>query len=261
MNILFWNVQKKDLSLAANQICIDEKIDLCIFAEASNLDESIITTNSFNKIVTLNNLSIFTKYSSSIVKVIHESMRYSLLLVNSPISGDVFICCLHLISKFNYSDTSILLEVQILMREIDKRKSEYNISHVIICGDFNQNPYEPAMVSAACFNATCDRTIAKKMSRQVLGKSYDYYYNPMWKFYAATSRPYGTYFHHSSTHDTIHWNILDQFIISSSLLDLISDNDFKIVTKNKNDSFVNRVGVINKKNFSDHLPIVMNSNI
>ncbi|MGY3854675.1 hypothetical protein ACW5W8_17880 [Aeromonas aquatilis] len=261
MNILFWNVQKKDLSLAANQICVDEKIDLCIFAEANNLNESVIANNSFNKIVTLNNLSIFTKYSSSIIKIVHESMRYSLLLLNSPISGDVLICCLHLISKISYSEISIVLEVQMLMKEIDKRKDEYDTSHVIICGDFNQNPYEPAMVSAACFNATCDREIAKKGTRKILGNNYDYYYNPMWKFYATTSRPYGTYFHHSSTHETIHWNILDQFIFSSSLLDLISDNDVKIVTKSKHDSFIKKDGVINKRTFSDHLPIVMNSNI
>lgn len=261
MNILFWNVQKKDLSLDATQLCVDEKIDICIFAESNNLNEAIITTNSFNKIPTLSNLSILTKYSSSLIKIVHESMRYSLLLVQSPISGNILICCVHLISKNNYSELSIAIETQRLMQEITKRKSTHNTSHVIICGDFNQNPYDPGMVSAACFNATCDRKIAQKNSRIVLGNIYDYYYNPMWKFYASTSRPYGTFFHHGSAHETIHWNILDQFIFSPSLLNLISDDDIKIITKNKYNSFINKHGVIDRKTFSDHLPIVMCSNI
>jgi exonuclease III len=140
-------------------------------------------------------------------------------------------------------------------------KSRESVEHMIICGDFNQNPYDSGVVAGGCFNATSDRMIAKKMKRIIQGKPYLYFYNPMWKFYGSSERPFGTYFYKSSDHIVVNWNILDQFLISSSLLDSVSDNDFRIITKTKKHNFLRKNGNIDFRNYSDHLPILMSSNL
>lgn len=45
------------------------------------------------------------------------------------------------------------------------------------------NPFEKGLIKANGLNAVMDSSIAKKKSRKVQGKSYKFFYNPMWGFW------------------------------------------------------------------------------
>lgn len=261
MKILFWNLQKKDLTFVSDDVCRHFDADLCAFAEGDNFDHALFSNDPYRRLGKLSNIILYTKYSSSVIKVIDEGNRYCSVVINSPVHGKVLICFTHMISALHSSNESRVIESQNLMSNVLAVKQRENIEHVIICGDLNQNPYDSGIVAAGCFNATGDRLIASKMKRKVLGKTYSYFYNPMWRFYGANNRPYGTYFHKSSDHVTVNWNILDQFIFSASLLNLINDEDVIIVTEVAKHKLIRQDGNIDYKRYSDHLPILMSSNI
>lgn len=261
MKILFWNIQKKDLHKAINLLIDDIDIDVAIFAEGKNLKPSSFIKKGYENLKTLSKLSVFSRLSNDILYVIAEGDRFTCLIFESPISGKILIFAIHLISKVNSSASSRVIESRILSEEIVRIKKEYEIDHIVICGDFNQNPYEEGVASGGCFNATQDKDIALKMKRVIQGKEYFYFYNPMWKFYGSNSRPHGTYFHRTSDHMAINWNILDQFLISPSLLNLVDDDSFEILFKTDNINLVRMNGNINYKQYSDHLPILMTANI
>ena len=59
---------------------------------------------------------------------------------------------------------------------------EENAGHqrTILVGDFNMNPFETGMVAARGLHGVMSRHIAQRGSRTVQGRSYPFFYNPMW---------------------------------------------------------------------------------
>ncbi|MCQ8179602.1 endonuclease/exonuclease/phosphatase family protein [Methylomonas sp. SURF-1] len=261
MKILFWNLQRKDLTTVSLDLCRHFDVDIFAFAEGQNFDHNLFSIKSYKRLKSLSNIVLYTKYSNSIIKVVDDGARYCSVLITTPVNGRILICFVHMISALHSSNEARVIESQTLMSNILAIRERENLDHIILCGDFNQNPYDSGVIAAACFNATGDRLVAAKMKRKVLGSTYSYFYNPMWRFYGAKSRPYGTYFHKSSDHVVVNWNILDQFIFSASLLDSISDEDIHIVTEADKHKLVRKDGNIDYKRYSDHLPILMTSNI
>lgn len=261
MNLLFWNLKKKQLSSYAIQLCRDQSVDICAFAESDCIDDALFNNEGMRRIKTNSNIALFSRYSSKIIKVIMEGRRYSIILLNSPISGIVMICVVHLVSAASASGETRIIETTLLANEIRNAQKLHASSHTIIFGDFNQNPYDAGMVAGGCFNATADRMIAEKMQRIIQGRPHPYMYNPMWKFYGSKVRPFGTYFYSSSDHMAVNWNILDQFLISPSLLHKVCDNDFKIITNIGSHQLIRNNGNINARVYSDHLPILMKSKL
>ncbi len=252
---------KKDLATVSLDVCKHFDVDICAFAESENIDHDVFLRNAYRRLKSFSNIVLYTKYSQSVIKVVDDGSRYCLALITTPVSGKILICFVHMISALHSSNEARVIESQTLMSNILAVKQRENLDHIILCGDFNQNPYDSGVIAAACFNATGDRLVAAKMKRKVLGYTYSYFYNPMWRFYGAKSRPYGTYFHKSSDHVVVNWNILDQFIFSASLLDLISDEDIYIITEAGSHKLIRKDGNIDYKRYSDHLPILMALNI
>lgn len=266
MNILFWNINKKNIVKELCEISNLHKVDLIVLCEnIVEMSELVKTLNKGNSNYKISNsivcdkISILSKFNLSKIKLVLETKRWTIRKIIHPLYNPFLIVAVHLPSKYSWNESSQFTETIVLRDSIEKAMIESGISRVIVIGDLNMNPFENSVISTKGMHATCDRNIAKKIEKTVQGTKYRYFYNPMWNFLGDDSigNVPGTYYFHGSEHAVHNWNIFDQILLSPELLDSVDNSDIQILTSSTSFSLVNINGIINKKLYSDHLPILV----
>jgi endonuclease/exonuclease/phosphatase family metal-dependent hydrolase len=123
---------------------------------------------------------------------------------------------------------------------------EVGHDRTIVIGDFNLDPYSPAMVGIAGFNAM----MTPRPTRRVAGRSRATFYNPMWNEFGDRSGSPGTYYLGSPRALGYFWHMLDQVLIRPSRVDHIESvhviDDVALVSPRARRPL---------RSVSDHLPI------
>ncbi|MFJ7917188.1 MULTISPECIES: hypothetical protein [unclassified Lysinibacillus] len=281
---LFWNINKKNCSDLIVKLVDELSIDVIILAEliqqnASNKGQGnaislanlisnlniktgkkfISRFNSGQKIVLIDSLQNGQNVSSDEDKRL-SSCKYR---INNE---DILVVGVHLRDRYTHN-VDDLFDLAGQHREfIDS----YNVDKVIAIGDFNMNPYEKGIMGATGFNAIFSKEeICYNPDRNFGIKKTPFYYNASWDAYKLKS-PQGTYYYENKdTSLNPYWNLLDQVLFSSAMMDTYIGDSFKIITtisgnqllrdkKSKTTKITKKV--INKK-ISDHLPIVFEVDI
>jgi len=73
-----------------------------------------------------------------------------------------------------------MLECTNLSNAIVEEERKAGHSRTILVGDLNMNPFEKGVIAAAGLHAVASRRIAERIERTVQGRSYPFFYNPMW---------------------------------------------------------------------------------
>jgi len=101
------------------------------------------------------------------------------------------------------------------------------------------------------------KQVAQRKTRRVSGRDFDLFYNPMWSHFGdAGNRPSGTFYYEKAEHVNYFWHIFDQVLLRPDLIGGFAD-DLKILTMAGNIPLVDRNGRPDRKNASDHLPILL----
>lgn len=280
---LFWNIkdtynnERFDLlnTYAKNS-------DIIILAEAQN---AIINhrINNFSLVQPYQTsgrewIKIFVKNGSSTkfqLTRVEELFKKRVCVVRLKINTkkDLFIVGVHLNSKTGIDEKTQLLLNNKASQEIhDFFQTNHN--RAIIVGDFNHNPFESILNSSFTFNSIPNREIIKRLEHRIyLRKRKVLFYNPMWNFIGDhdfqtnQERINGTYFFREDRHKTIdqlHWNLLDQVLVSKPIIDSINPQDIQIITGYNNgtqninladSSFFALTKSYLNPDYSDHLPI------
>jgi len=262
MNILFWNLNKKDLTDVIVEIAEEYDIDLFVFCEYLLNDFKFLSAlnnknQAFEEVESFENrLKIFSTFDAQKFKPLAFSDKWGIYEVERMGYPKFIFTTVHLPSKRYFSSDSQYIEIELLNDKIKESIDKTNNNNVVLLGDFNVNPYEKGMVTTKGLHSTMDKRVALTGSREVQGKFYDFYYNPMWNFLGDESigNVTGTYFYRNSEHISYDWNIFDQVLYSPSLINFINVKDIDIVFKTKSFNLVNNNGRIDKK-YSDHLPL------
>jgi len=145
--------------------------------------------------------------------------------------------------------------VQYLADEIRFVENEQGHNRSILIGDFNMNPYDRGMNLAMGLNAMMTRSCVAPGHRTFLGKTYDFFYNPMWSLFGdGADGPAGTFYNTSSQGD-YGWNMLDQVIIRHSLVNVFQG--VRIMTHAGKNCLIDAKGRPDSRKASDHLPIMV----
>ena len=91
-------------------------------------------------------------------------------------------------------------------------------------------------------------------------KEYEKMYNPMWNLFGDFEYPPGTYYRTDSKMYNPCWYMLDQVIISQSMIPFMIREKLKIIIECRNKPLYTKNGYPNS-NISDHFPIVCEFNI
>lgn len=257
MKILLWNTKKNKINKLLGELVEQENADYVALIEYDDdIDELIGILNEkgrkYNKYVTIgaDNMVAFGKLTN--VKPGPHEKRYSIQVVNDT----MIICCIHLSSRLygDYPDRQ-LIDAQKIVSEIKNYEKENDMYNTVVIGDFNANPYDKMCLGALGFHAVPIRTVAKKGRRKVEDSYFDMFYNPTWNLLGDFNYPPGTFFHGGSNPVNSFWHLLDQVLLSPTLIDSFNEESLKIVYKVNGKKIINEEGHPDKQ-ISDHLPIM-----
>jgi len=233
MNILFWNLNKKDLTDVIKEIAEKYDIDIFVFCEYAIDDYKFITSlNNQSKIFNevenydLNRLKVFSSIDTKKFKPLEFSDFWGIYEVERTGYPKFILTTVHLPSKMWFTSDSQSTEIEFLSDDIKESVDKTNNKNVVLLGDFNVNPFEKGMITTKGLHSTMDKRIALTGGRKVQNRFFEFYYNPMWNFLG----------------------------FSPSLVNFINIKDIEIVIKTKSFNLVNNNARIDKK-YSDHLPL------
>jgi len=267
LNILFWNLNRKELHYPLAVMAKEQRADIIIVAEAENLDTEAFlwrlnTLKSeyydANEFSLSERILFFTKFDPSHLQSIREDKtdRYVFRLLTLPTLKQLIIGGVHLPDQFHYTKSSRKSFATDVKNELERIEEELEIKNTFIVGDFNMNPFEDGMFHTDGFNAVSSKSLALKLNRVVFGRKYSYFYNPSWSLMGDLyEEPPGTFFYNQSGYDSYSWNVLDQLIMRPSLIENFDNQSYKIITRFAATSLLTAGERPNKNKYSDHLPV------
>jgi hypothetical protein len=166
----------------------------------------------------------------------------------------------HLTSKNQHSECDQGMLAVEVAKEIVRVEDEVGHQRTVFVGDLNMNPFEMGLTSAMALHAVMTTDLAKRSVRVVDGKSYRFFYNPMWGFFGdRTSGPPGTYFHQSSKPVECFWHMFDQLLLRPKLAECLAD--VRILDRIGGKPLITVKKGRPSSKFSDHLPLAFSLNL
>jgi hypothetical protein len=264
ISFLLWNLHKKELLPTISKIVRLYGIDVLILIESCEEISKVLLTlnhsvrgNLFDHPFTnCDHVQIFTKFPATFMRPVHESGRYTIRHLQLPGLMDLIIVAAHFISKVNASADSQTSEMIEFAHDIRNVEMQFGHLRTLVTGDLNMNPFETGVVTANGLHGIMERNIVKKRFRVIQGRSYDYFYNPMWNLLGdCTNGPPGTYYESRAEMVNYFWNMYDQVLIRSELLPVFDNKYLKIISSIEEESLLNENGIPDAMKYSDHLPI------
>ncbi|WP_368914592.1 endonuclease/exonuclease/phosphatase family protein [Exiguobacterium acetylicum] len=260
MNTIFWNVNLKKVNLNLIKLFEKHDLDILILAEYKDNDKALLREGLKSGIEIFsipqgicNRIKIFSKYKPSNFELILETEYYVIVSFSHKTLGKILIVSVHLPSKTNANEIDMLVEGINLKKDINHAENIVGYKNTILVGDFNMNPFEKPMITAAALHALPTKNEVRDEERTIRFKNYNMFYNPMWKFIAEEEN--GTYYYSSPPQDGFRWNYFDQVMVRPGICENITDVKIikeiggkRIVTKKETPL----------KTYSDHLPIYFN---
>lgn len=244
MNYLFWNTHKNiDINPILRDLITENCISIVVLAEyTADINDLIRLLYDSGVImehiptVGCDRIHILGRIDFHIEPQLQTD--YASIQV---IGRDTILCCVHLNSQI-YSDHVSRREIVIeqIINDILKLENGLNTTNTIIVGDFNINPYDNSCVNARYFHGIPIYEDAMRESRNIAGKEFRMFYNPMWNFLGDFKEPYGTYYRSAADTFNPYWHIYDQVIIRPSLRSRFVDGNLKIITGSANVSLLDK---------------------
>ena len=265
IKVLFWNLNNKNLVFPIRDLIVENCPDVVAMVETRNLDIPTLLNKLRTDMMEWNaievspksDIRVLSKKEIDIVPFKEES-HYSIYKIKKNDEIAILLVVVHLLSKMNKSDEGQLFCTSNVSRELVKYEQElFGTSDfkTIIVGDFNMQPYEPAMCGPMGFNATMSACQAKKITRKAAEEEVYFYYNPMWALMGANRLVQGSYYNtNDNNYHAIYWYSFDSVLLRPHFVDCFNWDYFEIIEKTEKHNFVPNT-TIDKEHYSDHLPI------
>ncbi len=202
-------------------------------------------------------IKIFTRFDSALLVDFFNDpiggLTIRRLYLGEP--GGLLLAVLHYPSRVNWDRDDQTLESPMLAQDTGRAEETAGIFRTILVGDFNMNPFDPGMIGAQALHAVITKQLAQREDRDVRGRPYRFFYNPMWGFFGdRTGGPPGTYYLHSSKPGQFFWNMYDQVLVRPALIEKLVN--VQILDTDGRSSLLTRFGLPSDAYGSDHLPLL-----
>ena len=269
VSFLFWNVMKRPLQTHLARIVSHHRVNVVMVAEcniATNEIEAVLQESTGQPYYFSAPLSdtdrkeekiqLFTTFQSEVIAPQFSEPMGRLVIRRFSIPGvpDTLLAMVHLVSLTNFDRDDQSDLAQIMAKDIIRAEMDTGISRTILVGDLNMNPFDRGVSSATGFHGVMTKQRAAQGNREVQGRSYRFFYNPMWGFFGdQTPGPAGTF--HRSAGDSLNyfWNIYDQVLLRPELMEGL--RALHILDSDSVESLVTPNGTPISSRISDHLPL------
>lgn len=264
LNVLFWNVGKKDLTGQIVNLTRSRTIDVIVLAEspvssiqlirALNTDGSYYFPN--DPISQCRKITIVTRFHYDFITPVEEDSRLTVRHVKLPTGENFLLTGLHLVDKRSFSAESQNEAASSTSAQLSRVESRLQVDRHVVLGDFNMNPFETGMIKANGFHGTMSSKVAERGSRVVQQQEYPYFYNPTWGLFGDLNKDAsGTYYYQRAEHVNYEWNVFDQVLLRPSMVGNFVKGSLKIVESDGVASLLTNRNVPDKNTYSDHLPL------
>jgi exonuclease III len=254
MKLIYWNTKGFIDFEVYEDLLIKYSPDILFTSET---DSSFLTSHkaSFNKI----GYNLIDNPGCERIKILsHKDCNCELGIQNKfytcIIIDDINVISVHFPSQMYHHMDALKYNLRKFRNKIDDEIGESSDKPILIIGDVNVNPYEPAMINFDGFMAT-NSIKSRKRIKSIDDEVREPYYNPTWRLYADNIFPGTKKYPRPSgfSHDIIEFHFLDQVLLSEKLKNNIESDKISVVTKTDKFDLLNEK--YNKVNFSDHLPL------
>ncbi|MCX7015721.1 MAG: hypothetical protein NTW86_24740 [Candidatus Sumerlaeota bacterium] len=261
---LFWNLHGRRLARKVSNLASLCRADVVMLAECQigaveildHLNKSV-TEFHYAASIGCDKIKVFTRFPDTYARPVFEEDRLTIRHVRLPGLKEILLAVVHFPSKRNWSDASQSAECVRLADTIRKAEKEVGHQRTALVGDLNMNPFEAGMLSAIGLHGVMCKRIAQKRSREVQGREYPYFYNPMWSLMGDESPgPPGTYYYASSEQNVVFWNTFDQVLLRPELIARFDFKSLKVLVGDGTEDLLKTDGTPDTKIGSDHLPLV-----
>ncbi|WP_227255029.1 endonuclease/exonuclease/phosphatase family protein [Frigoriglobus tundricola] len=175
-------------------------------------------------------------------------------LVLDPIP-ELLVALAHLPSKLHAAGETQTLAVAELVADIARAERRRKHQSTVVVGDMNMNPFEAGVAGAGGLHGVMSAAVAARASREIQGREYQLFYNPMWSVMGDRSLgPPGTFYRSAAEAVNYYWNTYDQVLLRPELADRLKRLD--VLSSDGVESLMTRTGLPDVANGSDHLPLL-----
>jgi hypothetical protein len=264
ITFLFWNLNKQPLEDRVSRLATKYSVDVLIPAECEvtpsvmvgALNTSGGKTYAFPASVDTK-IKVFTTLPQGDMQERYADpsgdMTIRLLKVGGP--PGVLLAAVHLPSKQDWSDSDQGFWTAELARQIRQEEGQVWENRTILVGDFNMNPFDHGITGAQGFHGVMTLDVARRWKREIKGRSYRFFYNPMWGLFGdRTHGPPGTFYLSASKPVNYFWNMYDQVMLRPAVAEKLSD--VRIIDHDGVDSLLTKFNLPDRTLGSDHLPVL-----
>src|SRR6185437_6371031 len=174
------------------------------------------------------------------------------LLIGSP--PGILLAIVHFPSRVHWDMVDQTLEATRLAGDILQTEDKVGHRRTVLVGDFNMNPFDPGMAGSTGLHAVMTRDLARRGEREVRGRPYRFFYNPMWGHFGdQTTGPPGSYYLRASKPLNYYWNLYDQVLVRPDLMDRL--RAVRLLDSDGQERLLTASGLPGDGNGSDHLPL------
>jgi len=255
---------KRPLQDRLARIVITQEVDVVILAECVEPSGNVltalnaVTAGAYHLPYSMGSkLHLFTRFEA----------RLTTDLFNDPIGGltirhlqigahpGILLAGVHFPSRVNWDRDDQTLEATTLANDIARTEAEQFNDRTVLVGDLNMNPFDPGIVGAQALHAVMTKRLASRQERDVRGRPYRFFYNPMWGHFGdRTDGPPATYYLSSSKPGNHFWHMYDQVLLRPALMNSL--REVRILDTDGMEPLVSPNGIPNQTGGSDHLPLL-----
>lgn len=264
LRLLFWNVGRLPRNEMIVSICQEHQVDVLVLAEFVDTSPTLASQLTSHGLTQLDpkeerktRLWCFAR-SALGFREVYEDVSGKLSLFEFFWNGErLNLATAHLASQLRVDRSnldSLAIEIADAIRQQENTRSN---DRTVLIGDLNLNPFDRGLVENKGFHAVMSKSQARDLSRKVHGRTYPFFYNPMWGYLGdRTPGPPGTFYYRESVPVSYDWNTFDQVLLRPSVLELL-DEEVAVLEKCNDRSLLDHNGRPDPNVGSDHLPLLV----
>jgi endonuclease/exonuclease/phosphatase (EEP) superfamily protein YafD len=257
LRLLFWNMGQRSFALElAVELCRELRPHLFVTAETPDgLLNGLLADHPGARLISrtdrLRAIALAPELSISAIAGGHYAEAFT--LQTSETCEQHLLVAVHVESQlWQQSPDDQGLVADQLHRFIEGVEARLGHGRTVVIGDFNMDPFSPAMVDIRGLNAMVTRRRAARGVRTARRIQRNTFYNPMWNLLGDDEPPSGSYYWKNPGARGYFWHMLDQVLVRGELSRNVSS--VRLMTGAGTQPLVSRQGLPLAK-ASDHLPL------
>ena len=261
ISFLFWNTKGNLLAERVGRIVASEQVDVVLLAEpgtpaaelAGYLEHA--TGQQFLAVDgSSERFTVCTRLAPRSFRPHLSADRWLVYRLTADPVPELLVVLAHLPSKLHAVAETQALATTELVADIIRAEERYKHRRTLVIGDLNMNPFEPGVAGAGGLHGVMSAAAAARESREIQGREYRMFYNPMWGLMGDRSPgPPGTYYRSAAEAVTYYWNTYDQVLLRPELAGRLAR--IAVLDTDGVESLLTRNGLPDATNGSDHLPL------